>query len=86
MRATVIYAGEPVWGGIVGRLSGDQLPALAVVGAGLIVLGVLISEVKFPRRTSRTSRTNPQLAEQAREPELATCSGVRVGRPAGRER
>jgi drug/metabolite transporter (DMT)-like permease len=49
MRATVIYSGEPVWGGIIGRLSGDQLPALAVAGAGLIVLGVLISEVKFPR-------------------------------------
>jgi len=68
MRATVIYAGEPVWGGIIGRLSGDQLPALAVAGAGLIVLGVLISEVRFPRRTNRT---NAQPAEQAREPEPA---------------
>ncbi|WP_082391668.1 DMT family transporter, partial [Achromobacter xylosoxidans] len=29
-RATVIYAGEPVWGGIVGRLAGERLP-----GAGL---------------------------------------------------
>ncbi|SSW65060.1 DMT family transporter [Achromobacter agilis] len=49
-RATVIYAGEPVWGGIVGRLAGDRLPALALVGAGLIVAGVLASEAKFSRR------------------------------------
>ena len=49
MRATVIYAGEPVWAGLIGRLSGDRLPALAVVGAGLIVLGVLIGELKLPR-------------------------------------
>ena len=48
-RATVIYAGEPVWGGIVGRLAGDRLPALALVGAGLIVAGVLASEAKFSR-------------------------------------
>lgn len=56
MRATVIYAGEPVWGGIVGRLSGDQLPGLAVAGAGLIVFGVLISELKLPRRKRQPFR------------------------------
>lgn len=49
-RATVIYAGEPVWGGIVGRLAGERLPGLALVGAALIVAGVLASEVKFKRR------------------------------------
>jgi len=49
-RATVIYAGEPVWGGIVGRLAGDRLPALALAGAALIVAGVLASEIKFGRR------------------------------------
>ena len=49
-RATVIYAGEPVWGGIVGRLAGDRLPALALVGAGLIVAGVLASEAKIGRK------------------------------------
>lgn len=49
-RATVIYAGEPVWGGIVGRLAGERLPGLALVGAALIVAGVLASEVKFRRR------------------------------------
>ena len=55
-RATVIYAGEPVWGGIVGRLAGDRLPALALVGAALIVAGVLASEVKFKRKPKRKLR------------------------------
>ena len=49
-RATVIYAGEPVWGGIVGRLAGDRLPALDLAGAALIVAGVLASEIKFGRK------------------------------------
>lgn len=44
VRATVIYAGEPVWGGVIGRLAGDRLPALALLGAALIVAGVLVSE------------------------------------------
>ncbi len=60
-RATVIYAGEPVWGGIVGRLAGDRLPALALVGAGLIVAGVLASEAKFARKKK------PQAAARAAE-------------------
>lgn len=49
-RATVIYAGEPVWGGIVGRLAGERLPGVALVGGALIVAGVLASEFKFKRR------------------------------------
>ncbi|HTJ66468.1 MAG TPA: DMT family transporter [Actinospica sp.] len=56
MRATVIYAGEPVWGGIVGRLGGDRLPAVAIAGAGLIVLGVLVSELRLPRWVSWGAR------------------------------
>nr|WP_315526927.1 DMT family transporter [uncultured Achromobacter sp.] len=57
-RATVIYAGEPVWGGIVGRLAGDRLPALALAGAALIVAGVLASEIKFRRKTPVEVRLN----------------------------
>ena len=45
-RATLIYAGEPVWAGIVGRIAGERLPAIALVGAGLIVAAVIISELK----------------------------------------
>nr|WP_255616630.1 DMT family transporter [Microvirga puerhi] len=48
-RATVIYAGEPVWAGIVGRIAGERLPAAALIGAGLIVAGVIVSELKPPR-------------------------------------
>ncbi|MBB4101469.1 DMT family transporter [Sphingomonas kyeonggiensis] len=48
-RATIIYAGEPVWAGLIGRVAGDRLPALAVLGAAFIVAGVVTSELK-PRR------------------------------------
>lgn len=52
-RATVIYASEPVWAGIVGRMAGDRLPGLAILGAALIVGGVLISELRLGRRTPK---------------------------------
>jgi drug/metabolite transporter (DMT)-like permease len=45
-RAAVIYAGEPVWGGVFGRLAGDRLPPLAFFGAALIVAGVIVSELR----------------------------------------
>lgn len=43
--ATLIYAGEPV-AGIVGRIAGERLPAIALLGAGLIVAAVIVSELK----------------------------------------
>ncbi len=54
-RATLIYAGEPVWGGIVGRIAGDRLPPLALLGGALIVVAVVVSEwrprmARFARR------------------------------------
>jgi len=49
-RATVIYTGEPVWAGIFGRLAGERLPLLALVGAAFIVAGVLVSELKLKRK------------------------------------
>lgn len=48
-RATLIYAGEPVWGGIFGRLAGDRLAPLALLGGVLIVAGVIVGEWR-PRR------------------------------------
>lgn len=57
-RATIIYAGEPVWGGLFGRLLGDRLPALAFVGAALIVVGVLVSELR-PRLGRRKRGEGP---------------------------
>lgn len=50
-RATVIYAGEPVWAGIVGRIAGERLPALALAGGLLIVVGVIVSELRPARRS-----------------------------------
>jgi drug/metabolite transporter (DMT)-like permease len=51
-RATVIYTGEPVWAGIFGRIAGERLPLLALVGAAFIVAGVLVSELKLRKRRS----------------------------------
>jgi drug/metabolite transporter (DMT)-like permease len=55
-RATLIYASEPVWAGIAGRLAGDRLPALAVAGAAFILVGILLSELK-PRRGTPAALT-----------------------------
>ena len=44
-RATLIYALEPVWAGLIGSLAGESLTPLNLVGAALIVLGVLTSEL-----------------------------------------
>lgn len=44
-RATLIYAMEPVWGGVVGAIAGEQLGLYSVLGAGLIVASVLVSEL-----------------------------------------
>lgn len=50
--AAVIYAGEPVWAGIFGRIAGERLAPLALLGGILVVLSILISEYrpKFIRR------------------------------------
>ncbi|KPM65381.1 hypothetical protein HB4184_06390 [Pseudomonas putida] len=48
-RATLIYAGEPVWAGIVGRLAGERLPGVALFGGLLIVIAVVVSELKVRR-------------------------------------
>ena len=48
-RATIIYTGEPVWAGLVGRIAGERLPHLAILGAFCIIVGILVSELK-PKR------------------------------------
>lgn len=62
-RATVIYAGEPVWAGVVGRLAGERLPALALVGGALIVIGVVVSELKFKGRKKAKVSPSPTMTE-----------------------
>ncbi|EEG07789.1 DMT family transporter [Pseudogulbenkiania ferrooxidans] len=44
-RATLIYAMEPVWGGLVGWLAGEPLTVPALCGAALIVASVLVAEL-----------------------------------------
>ncbi|MFK4763056.1 DMT family transporter [Microbacterium sp. ZW T5_45] len=58
-RATIIYAGEPVWAGVIGRIAGERLPATALIGGGLVVLGILASELKLVRRKSRAVEEQP---------------------------
>jgi drug/metabolite transporter (DMT)-like permease len=44
-RATIIFAMEPVWAGLVGWLAGEELTLLAISGAVLIVASVLLSQL-----------------------------------------
>ena len=43
-QAAIIYAGEPVWAALFGRMAGERLSALALFGGLLVVIGVIISE------------------------------------------
>ena len=51
-RATIIYTGEPVWAGLVGRIAGERLPHLAILGAFCIIVGILVSELKPKKRVT----------------------------------
>lgn len=57
-RATVIYTGEPVWAGIFGRMAGERLPMLALLGAAFIIAGVLVSELKFKKKKAALPEGN----------------------------
>ena len=59
-RATVIYTGEPVWAGIFGRLAGERLPLLALLGAAFIIVGVLVSELKFKKKKAQPQEAPPE--------------------------
>lgn len=58
-RATIIYAGEPVWAGLIGRLAGERLSTYAVFGAILVFIGVLISDLKF-KKTKKKQISEPE--------------------------
>lgn len=61
-RATVIYAGEPVWAGVFGRLAGERLPPAAFLGAALIVLGVVTSELRVRSREGGAATTEAEMS------------------------
>ncbi|MBF7693880.1 DMT family transporter [Acinetobacter pollinis] len=60
-RATVIYAGEPVWAGIIGRIAGERLSEYAIFGSVLVIIGVLLSELKpsFFKRKKGSHSNHP---------------------------
>ena len=68
-RATLIYAGEPVWAGVVGRIAGERLPGVALLGGLLIVVAVVVSELKI-RRTRATADEIEVAQDREREPGL----------------
>ncbi|MFD5214200.1 DMT family transporter [Microbacterium sp. NPDC058345] len=61
-RATIIYAGEPVWAAIVGRIAGERLPFAALIGGALVVLGILASELRIVRRKQPAAETGEPLS------------------------
>ncbi|CAM4161406.1 DMT family transporter [Acinetobacter pragensis] len=58
-QAAIIYAGEPVWAAIIGRIAGERLPALALIGGCMVVLGVIVSECKPKFLTKKKSASLP---------------------------
>ncbi len=51
IRATVIYALESVWAACFGAMAGEPITRMTVIGGGLIIAGILVSEaMPFIRR------------------------------------
>ncbi|MFH7765463.1 DMT family transporter [Acinetobacter sp. BSP-28] len=57
-QAAIIYSGEPVWAALIGRIAGERLPLLAILGGVLVVLGVIISEWK-PKFLKKNEQVSP---------------------------
>ncbi len=57
-QAAIIYSGEPVWAALIGRLAGERLPLLTILGGALVVLGVIVSEWK-PKFLKKNKEVNP---------------------------
>ena len=59
-QAAIIYAVEPIWATIFGRIAGERLPILALVGGLFVVLGVIVSELKpkFLKKISSKKELN----------------------------
>ncbi|MRS13645.1 EamA family transporter [Enterobacteriaceae bacterium RIT691] len=63
-RATVIYTGEPVWAGVFGRMAGERLPVLALLGAAFILVGVMVSELKFKKKSTPQPEADNAAAQE----------------------
>lgn len=82
-RATVIYAGEPVWAALLGRLAGERLTTASLTGGALIVVAVLISDlgVRGLRAEKGTRHDSPanDLTQTPSSRPADTRSAVSVG-------
>ena len=58
-RATIIYAGEPVWAAAIGRIAGERLPVTALIGGAHGVVGLRASELRLVRRRDKTPSPTP---------------------------
>ncbi len=63
LRASVIFAMEPVWAGAVGAVAGDPMGLATIAGAGMIVTGILaepfrrfLARKAAPRASARAER------------------------------
>ncbi len=69
-RAVLIYALEPVFAGIVGRLAGESLGPWAFVGGGLVAGAAVLGE--WPERGRAPEGARPEAARpEAARPEAA---------------
>lgn len=60
-QAAIIYAGEPMWAALFGRIAGERLPVLALLGGLLVVFGVIVSEwrPKFFKKSKLENNHSP---------------------------
>lgn len=57
-QAAIIYAGEPVWAGIIGRIAGERLPLSALLGGALVVCAVIISQIRPSNLLKKIKKTS----------------------------
>jgi len=60
-QATLIYALELVWVGMLGYVAGDQLSLYGWIGCGFILLGMVTGELRLTRLFKRVEATGPFL-------------------------
>ncbi len=68
-RATLIYTGEPVWGGFFGYLAGERLAPSALAGCGLIISALLSGAGKTDTKADTKADTKPDTKPASQEPE-----------------
>ena len=70
-RATLIYAGEPVWAGIAGRLAGERLPGMPQTH--------ITRDRQARRRLRQPGRVKPVLIQQRLRVMAVAADGLGQG-------